>query len=183
MTDPRLRDIVSTFARIGNLTFGGGDPTMLALQRETTGRRAWMTPEQFGLVYGLARVTPGTNVLALCAGAGWVMRGWRGAVLALAAACAPSAVMAIVLLQSIETGMANPWIAAAMATVNAAVVGLMASGAWMLIRPHLRGGWLRAIVLTSAAGILASPPLRWSPIPVLLVALAAGLLWRARPSQ
>jgi hypothetical protein len=92
--------------------------------------------------------------------------------------------MAIFLLQSVETGMANPWIAAAMAAVNAAVVGLMAAGAWLLIKPHMRpGGWLRAIVVVVTAWILGSPPLRWSPLPILGVALVVGLLWKARPPK
>jgi chromate transport protein ChrA len=32
------------FLRISNLTMGGGDPTMAALERELVERRRWLTP-------------------------------------------------------------------------------------------------------------------------------------------
>src|SRR5579872_3489231 len=58
------------FLRVGNLTFGGGDPTMAALQSELVHTRGWLTAEQYALIYGLARITPGTNLLAFSAASG-----------------------------------------------------------------------------------------------------------------
>jgi chromate transporter len=181
MPNPVYRSLAGVFARIGNLTFGGGDPTMLALRRELVERCGWLTSDQYNLVFGLARVTPGTNVLAFCAGAGWILRGWPGALLAVAAACVPSTAAAVLLAQSVAAGQANPWVRAAMSGVNAAVVGLMVAGAWLLVRPHFRAGSrFRATSLAGIALVLAMPPLSWSPIPILGVALAIGIVWRPR---
>lgn len=36
-------------------------------------RRGWLAPEQFTVAYGLARITPGPNMLAFCAGAAYVV--------------------------------------------------------------------------------------------------------------
>ncbi|MEZ5355640.1 MAG: chromate transporter [Bryobacteraceae bacterium] len=180
MDGPVYRSIAAVFARVGNLTFGGGDPTMLVLRRELVERFRWMDHQQYSLVYGLARVTPGTNVLAFSAGAGWVLRGWRGALLAVLASCLPSAVIALVLAEFVQSGQSNAWVRAAMLGVNAAVVGLMAAGAWLLIRPHYKSGArTRSIVLAGIALLLAAPPLGWTPIPILAIALALGLLWKA----
>ena len=74
-----LRRLLFLSLRVGNSTFGGGEPTMAVFQRELVGRRGWLSPEQYGLAYGLARVTPGTNVLAFCAAAGWQLLKWPGA--------------------------------------------------------------------------------------------------------
>ena len=76
MPQPSLRRLTSIFFRVGNLTFGGGDPTMAALQSELVATRRWLDEEQYGLIYGLARITPGTNLLAFCAAAGWLIAGW-----------------------------------------------------------------------------------------------------------
>ena len=78
----RLRALAGIFLRIGNTTFGGGDPTIAALERELVERRRVVTAEEYGVTYALCRVTPGTNMLAFCAGIGWLLRGWPGAALA-----------------------------------------------------------------------------------------------------
>lgn len=157
---------------------------MLALRRELVERLTWLDHNEYSLVYGLARVTPGTNVLAFCAGAGWLLRGWRGALAAVLASCVPSTAMALVLAQGVEAGQSNPWVREAMGAVNAAVVGLMAAGAYLLIRPHFRpGGKARALVLAGVAMALAAPPLSWPPIPILCIALAIGLPWKTPDSE
>lgn len=166
------------FLRIGNLTFGGGDPTMAALQRELVDRRGWLTTEQYGLLFALARITPGTNVLAFCAGAGWRILGWRGAVLAVLCASGPSAILAVWLLSAYRAGASNFVVAAAMAGISAAIVGVMMAGAWLLVKPQFRGGnRLRPVAITGAAFVLAAV-LAWPPVPILALAALAGWLWK-----
>jgi len=67
---PTLRQLTGVFFRIGNTTFGGGLPTMAALQREFVEQHHWLTPEDYALAFSLARITPGTNVIAFCAASG-----------------------------------------------------------------------------------------------------------------
>src|SRR5581483_6974984 len=68
--DATLARLTAVFFRIGNTTFGGGDPTMAALRRELVERKEWLTDEDYATAFALARVTPGTNVVAFCAAAG-----------------------------------------------------------------------------------------------------------------
>ncbi len=91
MTAFSLRRLALLFLRVGNLTFGGGDPTMAALQRELVVSRGWLTPDRYGLIYSLARATPGTNLLAFCAGIGWQLARLRGALAAVLSASIPCA--------------------------------------------------------------------------------------------
>ena len=70
---------------------------MAALQSELVARRHWLDEEQYGLIYGLARVTPGTNLLAFSAAAAWKILGWVGAVAAVLAMTAPSAAIVVLL--------------------------------------------------------------------------------------
>ena len=71
-----IRRLTVLFLRVGSLTFGGGDPTMAALQSELVVTRRWLTAEQYALIYALARITPGTNLLAFSAATAWQIRGW-----------------------------------------------------------------------------------------------------------
>ncbi len=82
MPAPTLRKLTGVFLRVGNTTFGGGLPTMAALQRELVEENKWLSMEDYALAFSLARVTPGTNVIAFCAATGARIMGWRGALAA-----------------------------------------------------------------------------------------------------
>src|SRR5437879_13200253 len=115
MPQPSLRRLTWIFCRVGNLTFGGGDPTMAALQSELVATRRWLDEEQYGLIYGLARITPGTNLLAFSAGAAWQILGWVGAVSAVLAITVPSAAIVVLLTRGYEGWNTN---ALAMAAIS-----------------------------------------------------------------
>lgn len=171
--------------RVGNVTFGGGDPTMAALHSELVVREGWLSSQKYGLIYALARVTPGTNMLAFCAGVAWELLGWPAAILAVAAVTVPSAALILLLTQGYESLQSNALAMAAIGAVLAATVGMMLAGAWQLIRPQLirphldRRRWLRAVVVAPAA-VALSLGFGLSPIQVLGLAAAVGLVWRAR---
>ncbi|MCA2963362.1 MAG: chromate transporter [Acidobacteriaceae bacterium] len=67
----RVGALTALFFRSGSLTLGGGSSIQAVLQREMVERRRWLSEAEFGLIYGLARFTPGTNVLACTAARGW----------------------------------------------------------------------------------------------------------------
>jgi len=173
---PTLRQLAAVFLRVGNTTFGGGDPTIAVLQREFD-RRGWITPEQFVLAYGLARVTPGTNVVAFCAGTAWMMLGVAGAIAAVLAVTVPSAILVIWLTRICELSGANPWARAAITGTVAAAVGTMLAAALFLTRLQLsRTNWLSTIVIVVAAFVLAQA-VGLSPIQILGLAAITGLIW------
>lgn len=174
-----LGKLTALLLRICNLTFGGGDPTMAALQREMLDRRGWLTPEQYGLTYSLARITPGTNLLAFCAGAAWYVAGWWGAVLAVLASTLPSAALVVWLTYEYGVVRRYPLAMGAIDGIIASAIGMMAAGAWQLMRPHLgRGMRLRTLALVAASTALAMFAGR-SPIEILALAALVGAFWRA----
>jgi chromate transporter len=178
MSRVSLKSLTWIFLRVGNLTFGGGDPTMAALQSELVGSRRWLSPEQYALIYALARITPGTNVAAFSAAAAWRILGWVAAVLAVLAMTVPSSIFVILLTRGYQVSSSNTLASAAIGGMLAATIGMMATGAWQLLEPRMReGDRLRAGVLF-AASLIAS--LRFSMSPILVLGLAAfvGLIWR-----
>jgi chromate transporter len=181
MRKASLSEIGSLFLRIGNTTFGGGDPTMAALQREMVVRRAWITAEEYGLCFSLARVTPGTNVLAFCAASAWLAGRWAGSALAVMAACVPSAMLSVVLVHSYEALEANAAVQGVVGGMVASVAGMMLAGALLLFRGQIGGGGsvARALAVTGGAAVLVGV-FDWSPVPVLALAAAAGALWKER---
>ena len=180
MPDRSLRKLTNIFLRIGNTTFGGGYVTMAVLGREMVDLRKWITKEDYGLAFALARVTPGTNVIAFCAAAGWLVLGLSGAVAAVLASSAPSAAVAVLILQGIESGSSHPLIMGAIAGTVAAVSGTMWSIVLWLVRPFLKYGVnniLRTVVIAGGS-FLASWKFNISPVPILVVAMLVSLVWR-----
>lgn len=178
-----LHRLAALFLRVSNFTFGGGEPIMAAFQRELVERRRWITGEQYALAFALARITPGTNVLAFCAGAAWFVRGWVGALVAVPAATLPSAAIVVALSAAYEEIRSMPLAAGAISGLLAAAVGMMLAAAWNLIQPRLvRGNRLRMIALALGAFVLLVA-FRLSPIPVLALGAAVGAWWKAPPVE
>lgn len=149
---------------------------MAALQSQLFERK-WVDRQQYGLVYALARATPGTNILAVCAGTGWLVLGGFGAVLGVVGASFPSSVIVMMLTAGYMAWRHNPLAMAAIGGMLAAATGLMGVAAFSLLKPHFqRQKWLRASAIFGAALLLA---LRFglTPIQVLGLAALAGAFW------
>src|SRR5579864_415989 len=101
MSKPRLMETARLFFRVGSTAFGGGDPTIAILQREFY-RRDWLSPEKFAIAFGLARLTPGTNVLAFCAAAAWYILGLAGALAAVLAITIPASILVVWLTRAYD---------------------------------------------------------------------------------
>src|ERR1700676_3996629 len=96
LTGPSLAKIADVFTRYANFTLGGGSSTIAVLHREILDKRRWVSPENFALCFALARLTPGTNLLAFCTGIGWLLRGMSGAVIALLTASIPCTLIVLI---------------------------------------------------------------------------------------
>jgi chromate transporter len=178
MTTPPLSRVARAFFRIGNTTFGGGDTTMAALQREFIDRQGWIAPDDYAIAFSLARITPGTNVVAFCAAIGARVAGIRGAIAGVLAETAPSAVIAVLITWGYEAWRHNSWVMAAILGASAAVAGMMFASVWLLLRPQIRTARraLRAVLLFAAA-FLATWIFRITPLPIIGAAALAGFLW------
>ncbi len=183
MRPATLSQLTAIFLRIGNLTFGGGEPTMAALQRDLVTRRGWLTTEQYALAYSLARVTPGTNILAFAAGVAWTILGWPGALASVVAATVPSAVIVVLLTGLLGAWNNHPFTAVILSAILAAAVGLMLASAWQLARPQVkRATWPRAVLFV-AGSFLAAWKFSFSPIQILGLAALIGYLWNPRAAE
>jgi chromate transporter len=179
MPEPTLGRLGWVFLRIGNTTFGGGTPTIAALQRELMERQGWINEDDFALAYSLARVTPGTNILAFSAATAARILGLRAALVAVLAVTLPSAVLAVLITVGYESWRSNASVMAAVGGTIAAVVGMMWSSVWLLVRPHLGPPLrtIRAIVFTGGA-FLAVWKFGLTPVRVIVMAALIGLLWK-----
>ncbi len=178
MTAPPLAQLANVFLRIGNLTFGGGGPTIAAFQREMVDRRQWLSPEQFALSYALSRITPGTNLFAFCTCTGALLRGFAGALVALGAASIPSCILVAVLTAGFDTASRWGAVNVAIDGAVAASVGILLASCWSIIAPYVtRANGARTALL---AGVSFGLSLISTPLLVLGLAAVVGWFWRER---
>jgi chromate transporter len=175
---PSLLELSAVIFRIGNFTFGGGNPTTAALQREMVERRRWYDTLQFGLCYGLARVTPGTNLFAFSTASGWLLRGWQGALVTLLMISIPSYVLVCLVTIGFDSWSRNRFFQSAIAGALAASVGALLASFWLLVRPYLDRPHLLQTIVILLSSIALSFLAGWSPVLVLLLAGVAGFFWK-----
>jgi len=171
----RLGALTALFFRSGSLTLGGGSSIQAVLLRELVEQRGWLSAAEFGLIYGLARFTPGTNVLACTAALGWRLGGWAAAVAGVVAVSLPASLLLLAMLDGYERVRALAWVAAAVGGALAAVVALLGVTSAKLVRPYAaQGRWVRIGLLTGGAAVALAAG--WlSPLVILVAAVAVGL--------
>lgn len=165
--------IVDAFYRAGSLVFGGGHVVLPLLQSEVV-TPGWIDKDAFLAGYGAAQAVPGP-LFTFAAFLGTAMNqapnGWLGGGIALLAIFAPSYLLIAGALPFWEQLRSHKHTRAALAGVNAAVVGLLLAA---LYQPVWTGAIGRAedFVL----GLLALIALMFWKLPPWLVVVACAFI-------
>ena len=169
---PGAAALAAAFYRSGALVFGGGH-VVLPLLRTAVVDPGWVSANAFLAGYGAAQAVPGplfTFAAYLGAVAGVGPGGVAGAALALVAIFAPGLLLLMAVLPFWNGLRARANARAAMAGVNAAVVGLLASALYDPVwTGAVRGPTDFAI---AAAGFVAL--IVWRAPPLIVVIATAG---------
>ena len=173
---PSLLGLADVFVRYGNITLGGGSATIAVLRRELLEKRGWISTDDFTVSFALARLTPGTNLLAFCTGVGWLTRGLPGALGSLLASSIPCAAMVVAATALFSVWQHVGWAQAAIHGAVAAAVAVTVKTCWTIAHPYVRAGIRLRVGLIAAAAFLLNVAAGLSPIEVLLLAALLGLL-------
>lgn len=170
-----LLAMVDSFYRVGSLVFGGGHVVLPLLQTETV-NSGWVDAEVFLAGYGATQAVPGplfTFAAFLGAAMNTGLPGWLNGLLCLLVIFLPSFLLVIGVLPFWEQLRRNRRIQAALAGVNAGVVGLLLAA---LYQPM----WTSAIrrpedFALALAALLVLVFWKWPPW--LVVAATAAIGW------
>jgi chromate transporter len=164
---------VDSFYRAGSLVFGGGHVVLPLLQAEVV-PSGLVSNETFLAGYGVVQAMPGplfTFAAFLGASMSSAPSGWLGGLICLIAIFIPSFLLIVGALPFWETLRRNQRAQAALAGINAAVVGLLLAA---LYQP----AWKSAIFAPKdvALALAAFVALMFWKLPPWLVVAASGLL-------
>jgi chromate transporter len=179
---PTLAELGWRIAADVNRTVGGGLAS-IELMRQSFSRTGWLRDADHALLVAVSRFTPGTNVLAYCAGVGWMAHRTAGVAVALVASSLPSALLITVASAIVVRLVSNPVVRLVLAAATLLAAGLILSSAWALLRPHVLGSrrfWAAGIVLVALALSLG---LGVTPVRILLVAAVWGAVLPPREGE
>jgi chromate transporter len=164
--------MVDAFFRAGSLVFGGGHVVLPLLQTEVV-PTGWVSNDVFLAGYGAAQAVPGplfTFAAFLGASMSTTPSGWIGGMLCLLAIFAPSFLLVVGVLPFWERLRHSLRTQAALAGVNAAVVGLLLAALYQPV-------WTSAIFTAQDFGLalVALVVLMFWKLPPWLVVMGSGL--------
>ena len=191
----RLIELFLSFLQIGLFSIGGGYAAIPLIRAQTVELHGWLTPSQFMDLATIAEMTPGPIAINGATFVGLNVAGLPGALAATFGCILPSLVIVSILswvyrryrqlslLQNM-LGCLRPAVVALIGAAGlnmllqvilgvssfGALLTLLGSGGFSLSSVHWMGGVL------SLAAFLILRKLKWSPILVMLLCGAAGLL-------
>ncbi|MFV8642094.1 chromate transporter [Ralstonia pseudosolanacearum] len=174
-----LSALALAFVVSANLTFGGGSATVATIRRAIVEKDGWVSDEDFSTVFAIARLTPGTNLLAFCCGIGWLLRGWAGAIATLLAASIPCAVITAAAVAFIDVLARNALFSAGLRGAMATAVGVTAVTCWTIIKPYASRDMRWRIAVVGVAALVVQYFV--SPFYVLLASGVLGALFPKKP--
>jgi chromate transporter len=105
--DVALWRIFAVFCSISARSWGGGAATTFVMHQALT-REKWLTSAQFFLDFGLCRIVPGINLLAMAVVVGYRLRGLPGALLGLGGLMLPASLITLALTAGFVILTAQP---------------------------------------------------------------------------
>ncbi|MBR1834381.1 MAG: chromate transporter [Bacteroidales bacterium] len=167
-------ELFYSFFKIGTFTIGGGYAMIPLMEQELVDRRRWMSREEFLDQLALSQSMPGVLAVNMATGLGYRLRGFRGALSAIAGNIVMPVLFILLLAMLFRHFRSNVFVERFFMGVRPAVVALIAAPVFRLAQ-SARIGWSTCWIPILSALLI------WlfdvSPILVILAAVVGGFLY------
>ncbi|HZT08432.1 MAG TPA: chromate transporter [Chloroflexota bacterium] len=173
--DVPVATLFLTFAKISARSWGGGSGTIYTMNQELV-RRGWITPGQFALDFGLSRLVPGINLIAIAVMTGYRLGGLLGALAATAGFMLPASAITVILTIGFSQFTTHPIGNAAVkgvVPVTAALTFALAADNAIGVLPRRERRTMALMLLYALAAFAASAIVHLS---VVFVIVGGGLV-------
>jgi chromate transporter len=172
-SEPRLREVLQAWGRIGTLGFGG-PPTHIAMLRDLcVERRGWMDAKEFEDAVAACNLLPGPSSTQLAIFCAWRVRGRVGALVGGLAFIVPGLILILALAALFLSNSPPRWVRGAGAGAGAAVAAVaLHAGLGLVSSSWARSARSRRWLVYAALGVASAATLGpW----LVLVLLGCGL--------
>ncbi|MCL2166485.1 MAG: chromate transporter [Clostridiales bacterium] len=169
-----------TFFRIGILTFGGGYTVLPLLQKETVEKKQWISQLEVIDYYAVGQCLPGMIGVNTAILIGYKVKGKGGSVAAAAGFSMPSLLIILAIASLIQNVAGLPVVQSAFAGIRVAVCALVVNAIYTMAQKAIINPITAVLAL---AVFIAAVWLQVSPVPLVIVAAAAGLILSVREGK
>ena len=170
---PSLRQLTLLFLKLGSVAFGGPAAHIALMEEEVVVRRKWLSSQQFLDLIGATNLIPGPNSTEMAIHVGYIVRGWRGLLLAGVSFILPAALITVGYAWTYVTYGALPEVKPWLMGIPPAVIAIIASSVFRLGRASITNRDL----LVLALAIVVAVQLGVGEIVALLVGGLVGMIW------
>ena len=150
-TQPKLRELVLYFFRLGALGFGGPIALVGYMQRDLVEDKKWVSREDYFEGLAFSQLCPGPLAAQLAKYLGWLHSGTLGASLTGLAFILPSFLMVLGLASLYVHFGQLAWIQGLFYGIGAAVSAIIVRSAWKLIQKTLGRDYLLGVLFAALA--------------------------------
>jgi chromate transporter len=158
------------FSGISLSLFGGGYVMIPIMQSLVVGNLKWLTPTEFLDCITFSQLTPGP-ILVSSIFIGYKLTGVIGAMAALLATFAPSAILMVMVSKLFAAHKDHEWLKNALAGIKPVVVGLIIASVYKVLQTV---PFNALIIIICAVTFFISFKYKISPVYMILASLAAG---------
>jgi len=168
--DMRLWDIARVFAKAGASSFGGWSTTALVLEKELVDKQKSLTQKQLKGAVAYAQILPGATQVSIVSNAGYRLRGFPGALVAVASYLLPAvSLITIFAVVYFHVAHDSTRLAERLDGLVAALSGVILANAYKIGSKHATKAWLWLLV-----GVAFGAKL-WLGVNALLIIIAFGV--------
>ena len=168
------KELFVSFWKIGAFTIGGGYVMIPIMEREVVDRRGWLSREEFMDYMSLSQAMPGVFAVNMATVIGRRMAGFRGVLCAVVGNVLMPIVLILLLAMFFHFFRDNVVVERIFMGLRPAVVALIAAPVFRMAK-SARVTWANCWIPVVAALLIWL--LGVSPVWVIVVAIAGGLLW------
>jgi len=128
------KDLFMGFLRAGILGFGGGMACLPLIKREAVDKYGWVDDEEFSDIVAISNTLPGPINTKMAGYIGYRGAGVLGAIIAVCATILPSAMLLILLLETLTRFREHPVVAGMLQAIIPVVGVMLGLMAWQFIK-------------------------------------------------
>jgi len=176
-----LWQIFTVFLRLGLTSFGGPVAHLAYFRNECVQRRHWLTEQHYASVVALCQFLPGPASSQAGMAIGYLLRGYRGAMVSWLGFTLPSAVV-MAYLATLATSFNTAQLVTVLDGLTLLVLAIVAHATWQMSQQLCAGVKRKVITLMCLVVLLLTPALPGQML-VMLGGAIVGWLWLPRSAS
>lgn len=140
-----LLEIFVSTLKIGALTIGGGLAMVAVIEREFSGRKKWIAPDEMLDIIAVSQSLPGVIAINASVMTGYRVGGVPGAIAGTLGVTLPSLVSIMVIFLFYKAFRADPWVNAAFRGISVGVAALLVSVVARMAKNIVKDVWTLTI--------------------------------------